>query len=148
MCGRVVAGAVLWMLLPSCSPFEEGTHKMSEQRAFVVQAESAATVAGMSVSAQINADESGKDWKVKIVFMRPDGAPPMHGSDVEVELLDSHGGRLKRLEGPRGDLIEVGGSLGNSVNADFVFGTSDAHPSKLLVGYQGQSAAFTITGRS
>jgi hypothetical protein len=97
-----------------------------------------------SISAVLGFDESGKCWDVTVVIQRASGQPQIRGDEVKAQLSDERGAELQTLTQASGLLVEAGGSLGTSANAQFQFESSDAAPSCLLVTYQGQTVSFRI----
>jgi hypothetical protein len=68
----------------------------------------------------------------------------MRGEEVEAQLMDPSGHAFEVSKRPSGLLVEVGGSLGTSVNADFAFADAEKTPESLLVSHRDQTVRFRI----
>ncbi|MBV9778566.1 MAG: hypothetical protein JOY62_01220 [Acidobacteriaceae bacterium] len=98
----------------------------------------------MPVMLKVGSSETAHECEVTVVFSRADNLAPLEAHDVEAQLLDARGTPLQLLERPSGNLVEFGGTLGNSVNALFRFQSSGGAPSEALVSYRGESVRFQI----
>ncbi len=130
------------VLAVACISSKRGAQNMI-QRDLLVEPKTI-SIAGMSVSAKVSPDRDGNRWNVTVVFSRAADLPPLDGRDVEAQLLDDKGSPLELLERPSGVLVEFGGSLGNSANAEFRFRRPDVIPAKLLVTYRASQGVFAL----
>jgi hypothetical protein len=94
----------------------------------------------VTVSAQVQRE--GEQVRVVVVVSRPDGLAALGPHDVEA-VLRASGRAFQVLEAPGRVLPEFGGSLGNSVNARFLFAAPGV-PDTLDVRVQGTHCAFRI----
>jgi hypothetical protein len=102
------------------------------------------TLGEVSVNAVIRSESSPQRWQVIVVLSRAPNLPAVQGDEVEAQLFDACGTPLRLVERPQGDLVEVGSSLGTSVNAGFRFQDSGTTLARLLVHYQGNTARFRV----
>ena len=100
-----------------------------------------------TVSAVIRLDQSNNCWDVTVVLTRTPGQARIHSSEVDAQLLDNKGIALKLLEHSSGTLVEAGGSLGTSANAQFRFVDSSVVPTHLLVTYHNQEVRFQVISK-
>lgn len=85
-------------------------------------------------------------WDVLVTLIRPPDLPQLEAYELTVRLLDAADLSLPVLSEPSGLLVDVGGSLGTTVNVDYRFATpaSDESPSWIEVEYRGERASFAL----
>jgi hypothetical protein len=101
----------------------------------------------MEVYAEVQFDQASECWQVVVIFSRAPDLPPLQGQDVDAHLVDARDVSLEVVERPKKVLVEVGGGLGNSVNAPFRFRASGAAPARLSVTYLGRTVQFQVVPR-
>jgi hypothetical protein len=106
---------------------------------------SSVDVAGATLSVVAEYAADSEEWHVRVVITRLPDQPRLTAGDVDAKLTALDGRSLPLVSRDRGALVEAGGSLGMSANADFRFASSGHQPSRLTVTYQGTAAGFLIT---
>lgn len=96
------------------------------------------------VSVVISQNQPNNSWDVTVVLTRAPDQALIHSSELDAQLVDDKGIALKLLEHASGTLVEAGGSLGTSANAQFQFEDSNIIPAHLLVTYQNQEVRFRV----
>jgi hypothetical protein len=85
-------------------------------------------------------------WDVRVALSRRPDLPQAEADDLTARLLDAAGSALPVFSEPSGQLVEVGGGLGVTANAEYRFAapTSGEAPSRVEVEYRGESARFDL----
>jgi hypothetical protein len=97
-----------------------------------------------TISADLRRDSRTDSWEVTVVIARAPGQDLLPADAVEVQLIDGAGETIELLAGPSAPLVEAGGSLGVSANANFRFGDGSRQPFGLVVTYQNQQVQFQV----
>jgi hypothetical protein len=85
-------------------------------------------------------------WDVRVSLSRRPDLPQVDADELTVRLLDVAGQALPVLSEPSGPLVEVGGGLGTTTNADYRFAApnSDQAPGGVEVDYGDKAASFEL----
>lgn len=92
----------------------------------------------------ILAEASPQGWIVTVVFSRATGQPAITSADLSLSVVGEHGADLACIARPEGRLPEVGGSVGTSASARYVFG-GNARPRSIAVQYHGHRFDFVVS---
>ena len=97
-----------------------------------------------SVHAEVAPGPEEDSWSVLVVVTRPADKDALLGDELDVELVDAAGNVLEPVETATGPLVEAGGSLGMSSNANLRFSAGPEAPAELTVRYAGHAARFGV----
>jgi hypothetical protein len=100
--------------------------------------------ADISIAVAFRPDDPA--WDVLVTMSRLPDLPRVEADELTTRLLDAAGAALPVLSEPAGRLVEVGGGLGTTVNAEYRFAapTSGAVPGRIEVEYRGEGASFEL----
>jgi hypothetical protein len=87
--------------------------------------------------------EDKETWNVTALFARRPPTVPIEGAEMRMLVLDVTGTEMPMLHCPQGLLVEAGGSMSRTVNADFGFAGARP-PGKVVLQWAGQSAVFHV----
>jgi hypothetical protein len=112
----------------------------------VVAVPSSHSLRDADVSARLAFRPDELAWDVSVLLSRRPDLPQVEADELTTRLLDPVGSPLPVLSQPSGRLVEVGGGLGVTANAEYRFAapTSGEAPSRLEVEYRGESAGFDL----
>jgi hypothetical protein len=112
----------------------------------VVAVPSSRSLRDADVSVRLAFHPEEPAWDVSVALSRRPDLPRVEADELEARLLDAAGSALPVLAEPSGQLVEVGGGLGVTANAEYRFASpaSGEAPSSVEVEYRGEGARFDL----
>lgn len=92
----------------------------------------------------LTVEEEKKLLKLNLSIARSSKQLPLFSKDFNIGIVDVKGGELKVHSKTKGQLTEVGGSLGVTANIEYVFTLNEKKLKKLTVLYNDEEHVFDL----